>query len=276
MGQLIREIDKPYYLPVAKSETGDTYYCMAISPAREIDRDDDGYLKLAVNNQEELLVNNNIWNETAYGTFIVSNDVSQKAEIDLNPLTYATAKIRITIKNGRNVTDLEACSPFAELDRVPTNPGSSWTMDKTGGSGEMKMDNYNLTFGNSIEEQMGNNILYNRMYIQDAVAAKPWYETTTGTDGKSITTKYLSITGETNILPMDARPTPMIIRTDVDVNHTPMQFQYQTNKRFRAGYVYDYTVEISLKDNNIYVASWQDMEWEEELSPIDPTKDTQE
>ncbi len=258
------ETDVPYYLPVA-NEAGKKYYCMAISPARELVRDN-GLLKLSVRNHEELLVTNNDWIDTQYESFDVPTDVSKQVNIQLKPLHYATAKIRITVTNGDRVTELEPCHPYAELDRIPTNPGDKWISDKTDGTVTHLMPKYNLVFGRSIEEQMGNNILYNRTYIRTVERAPIWY--TIDDDGKQ--KKVISMTGELNILPMDARPTPMIIRMDIDVNHTPMQFQYQTSKRFRPGHVYDFNLEISLDPNSIYVASWQDMEWSDELPYLPP------
>ncbi len=254
------ETNVPYYLPIAYGKL--EYYGMAISPARKLKEDDDGYLKLAVRNQEEVLVSDNNWNQTTYTPFTVPTSVDKYAEIHLNPLVHTSAKIQIIVKNGLHVTELTSAYPFAEIDRVPTNPGKSWFGEAEDNNNEHRMPDYNLVFGENIEEQMGNNILYNRMYLKYADKN----DTTYYKDGKKI--KEVTLTGETTVLPMDARPTPVIIRMDIDVNLTPMQYQFQVMEQFKAGHVYTYIVTISMKENDTYVATWQNAQWNEDLYPI--------
>lgn len=254
---------KPYYLPVAESEEGKPYYCMAISPAKKL-HNDGGIMKIAVKNQESILVSNNYWVETEFNNFIVSNKVTDKATAHLNPLIYGTALIKINVVNGANVTSLFPGQPFLGLDRVPTNPGEKWVGDRLDGNKQHTMPEFNLEIGGEIAPQMGNNILYNRLFVNDYKMSES-YE---GTAGTSDWSKNISILTETNILPMDARPTPMIIRINVYVNETPMQFQYQTMELFEPGHVYEYTATIKLAPNDMYVATWQDVSWSWTLSPV--------
>ncbi len=259
----------PYYQMKAAENENTKYYCMAVSPARQLILDTDGYYKLAIKNQEEVLINNNDWTQTCAVEFDMPQDVHEVAQITPNPLMNATAKIRIHVKNGHNVTELIPGRPYVELDRVPTNPGIPWTGDGVNG-GTFPTNKYNLEVGRSIEQQLGNNILYNRMYIMNSNKTESWVNLTPDapTPEESLWGKNIVIECETPILPMDARPTPMIIRLNIDVNLTPMQFQYQTGRVFKPGHVYDYTATISLTDGDIYIASWQDMQWGDELTPI--------
>ncbi len=261
----------PYYLPVSDNEVGTDYYCMAISPAKPLHEDSDGIIKVAVNNKEDILASNNMWDQTMYNAFKVTNKVTEEAVAELNPLMYSTAKIRIKVVNGENVTSLYPGNPFIGFDRVPTNPGASWTGDEddeedqssqdddsdTPGK-QHRMPDFNLPIGGEIETQMGNNILYNRMFVSE-------FDMVEETSGK---VKDIEVTTETNLLPMDCRPTPMIIKLNIYVNETPMQFQFQTGKVFKPGHVYDYIATIKLAPGNIFIASWQDVSWSWPLKPL--------
>ncbi len=259
----------PYYVLKAAENEGTNYYCMAVSPARKLILDTDGYYKLQVKNQEEVLINNNDWSQTCAQSFPMPTSVDEVAQITPKPLMNATAKIRIKVKNGANVTELTQGHPYVELDRVPTNPGDSWTGDEVTG-GTHPVAKYNLEVGSSIAQQMGNNILYNRMYIMNSTKSEKWVnlKPDAPTLEQGYWQKNITIECETPILPMDSRPTPMIIRMNVDVNLTPMQFQYQTNRVFKPGHVYEYVATISLDEGAIYIAAWQDMQWGDSLPPI--------
>ncbi len=257
---------EPYYLPAASSGTVN-YYCMAISPAKKLHEVTEGgktVMKVQVKNHESFLASNNRWNQTMYNTFTVSSDVTEKATANLNPLMPMTAKINVRIINGDHVTELTPSDPVLELDRIPTDPGEQWKGDKQDNT-TYTMPTYNLAVGDEIEKQHGNNILYNRIYVYDSVYNDDF--TNTGTEEAPVWTKSIEITSEANVLPMDARPTPMIIRINVKVNLTPMQFQFQTNEIFEPGHVYNYTAKISMQEGNIYIASWQDVAWGWPLDP---------
>ncbi len=258
---------EPYYLPAAEGSQNITYYCMAISPAKalhEVSEDGKTIMKVQVKNHENFLASNNKWQQTMYNTFEVSSDVTQKATANLKPLMPTTAKINVRIVNGDHVTELTPSEPVLELDRIPTDPGEEWIGDKLDNTTHM-MPLYNLPVGDEIEKQHGNNILYNRIYIYDSLYDDDFANT--GTEDNPIWTKSIEITSEANILPMDARPTPMIIRINMKVNLTPMQFQFQTNEVFEPGHVYNYTAKISMQEGNIYIASWQDVSWNWPLTP---------
>ncbi len=270
----------PYYLPVAEAGTQASYYCMAISPAKKLEEDTDGYMKVAVNNKEDILVSNNMWHQTKYRELVVSDKVTNKATVDLNPMMYSTALIRIKVINGDHVTALFPGQPFLGFDRVPTDPGKSWTGDEddrentaspdddnTTAGKQHLMPKYNLPIGGQIESQMGNNILYNRLFVNEYEMTENMVDITPVGSVVDKWRKDIVITTETNILPMDARPTPMIIKINIYVNETPMQFQFQTGKNFKPGHVYDYVATIKLNPDNIYIASWQDVSWSWSMEP---------
>ncbi len=260
---------EPYYLPAADKDTKRTYYCMAISPAKqlhEVTESGKTIMKIAVKNQENVLVTNNLWTQTMYDSFTVSDKVTDKATASLKPLIHATALIRVKIINGDYVTELTPSSPLLELDRIPTDPGMPWTGDKNDANPSHIMSEYNLAIGEEIKPQHGNNILYNRIYSSDF--SKEEYFADEGTAEKPNWTKHIEIIAEETILPMDARPTPMIIRINMKVNLTPMQFHFQTNELFKPGHAYNYTARINMHEDNIYVATWQDIAW---YWPLNPT-----
>ncbi len=259
---------EPYYLPAASSGSTVDYYCMAISPAKklhEVTENGKTIMKVQVKNNESVLASNNRWTQTMYNTFSVSSKVTDKATADLNPLMPTTAKINVRILNGEHVTELTPSYPVLELDRIPTDPGKQWIGDKQDNT-TYTMPVYNLAVGDEIEKQHGNNILYNRMYIYNSAYDDEL--TNTGTSANPVWEKHIEIATEANILPMDARPTPMIIRINVKVNMTPMQFQFQTNELYEPGHEYNYTARISMQDGNIYIASWQDVSWNWGVDPI--------
>ncbi len=241
--------NRPYYLAA-----GQTFYCMAISPARALTLNNGKYM-LSMFNQEELLATNNHWNETKYSMVKVPASVNENAIVTLNPLMHTMARIRISVKKGTNIMKLEAGDPFIELSRVPSDPNTKWATDYFNGNTEVLMPTYNLAVGDSIEAQMGNNILHNRIYIHDALPTPDWQ-------------KDIDLMAETTILPMDARATPMIIRLMLDVNLTPMQFHFQTRRNFLPGYTYNYIATINLTEEAIYVASWQDASWNTTVDPL--------
>ena len=58
----------------------------------------------------------------------------------------------------------------------------------------------------------------------------------------------------------------MTIIMNLMVNGVPTQFTYSiVNKVLYAGYSYDYTVNVKIKDN-ISVANWQETSWSTEVS----------
>lgn len=270
----------PYSIPV----TGETktYHCVAISPAKKLIPEDvkDGngnvlysnVLKVTVRNQETFLSSNNNWSQTAISSFTVPATVSEEAIITLQPIMHTTARITITVYGGDFISSMQPASPLFEIDRVPTEPGDSWLVDKDDDKDQGEQDLFtndvlNLCIGDNIKPQMGNNILYNRMYVSDDKAVQDSIPDASMIPGH-IHVPYLPrIQAETTVLPMDARPTPMIIRLNLFVNDVPMQFQYQTSQKFEAGYSYDYSATINLHQNEVYIATWNDMSWKTDVYP---------
>lgn len=268
----------PYTIPVTGEKQ--TYYCVAISPAKRVLKEDfvkegvtlQNVLKVTVRNQETFLSSNNNWTQTQLSTFTVPDNVTEPAVITLNPIMHTTARIKITVIGGDFISKMQPGSPLFEIDRVPTEPGDSWLVDKDDDKDQGTQDQFtnptlNLCIGDDIEPQMGNNILYNRMYVPseraktDSIMLPPGY---TGHDH----VPYLPrIIAETTVLPMDSRPTPMIIRLNLFINNVPMQFQYQTSKKFEPGHSYDYTATIHLRPNEMYIATWQDVSWKTDVYP---------
>lgn len=154
---------------------------------------------------------------------------------------------------------------------MPTDPGFTWKEDKDddydydGARDTFTMPELNLCIGDYIKPQMGNNILFNRMYVTSDRAK---VDSTSFSTGCHYHVPYQRrMEAWTTVLPMDARPTPMIIRLNVYVNDVPMQFQYQTLQKFEAGYSYDYKCTISLRDDQMYIATWEDVSWKTDVYP---------
>ncbi len=272
----------PYSIPVTGKE--ETYYFVSVSPAKRVIPEDmtldDGteladVLKVTVRNQETFMSSNNNWNQTAVSSFTVPATVAGEARIKMQPIMHTTARIKITVYGGDFIYDMRPGSPLFEIDRVPTEPGDSWLVDKDDNKDvddDGKQDRFtnevlNLCIGDNIKTQMGNNILYNRMYVSNEGAVVDTIADASMIPGH-IHVPYLPrIMAETTVLPMDARPTPMIIRLNLFVNDVPMQFQYQTSQKFEAGYSYNYSATINLHDNEMYIATWQDVAWRTDVYP---------
>ncbi len=285
--QVDKEYLDPYYLP-----QGNVFYFMAVSPAylpKEVTTDGKKSYKYKVKNREELLTTNNHWKQTQFTTHTVEKD-SLYANITLNPLMHNTARIRFFVTNEikagektddgtpvyANVTSLSSTADFAELDRIPTEPGGKWTeytwnsTTQSMVSTTVLMDEYNLALGDSIVRQMGNNINHNQLIIpydqcKQTVEENKLYVGVSDENDKEAYLDKVTLEAQTHILPVDIRPTPMYIRLRLMVNETPMTFQYSTMKYFRAGYTYDYTVRIRISSGKIYIATWQDHSWSYDL-----------
>lgn len=203
-----------------------TYTFSAISPAHKYN---DG---ITIDNGESVIANNSHWTQTAPTQIqILANDASKV--IPLNPLMQLTSRMTFTIKGDitNGVSSLAVMQDGIEIDRVRENA--------------VKLNNV----GDSIKAEIVAN--YNRIYIKES---------------EIITQDDKSLRGEICLLPIDNRPTPMTVILNLMVNGVPTQFTYSiVNKVLYAGYSYDYTVNVKIKDN-ISVANWQETSWSTDVS----------
>lgn len=144
-----------------------------------------------------------------------------------------TSRMTFTIKGdiANGVSSLAVMQDGMEIDRVREEA--------------VKLNNV----GDSIKAEIVAN--YNRIYIKES---------------EIITQDDKSLRGEICLLPIDNRPTPMTVILNLMVNGVPTQFTYSiVNKVLYAGYSYDYTVNVKIKDN-ISVANWQETSWSTDVS----------
>ena len=203
------------------------YTFSAISPAHKYYNK-----KIIIDNGESVIANNSHWNQTAPTEITISdNDVSKV--IPLNPLMQLTARMTFTLKGdiANGVSSLSVMQDGIEIDRIRENT--------------VELENV----GDSIKAEIVPN--YNRIYIKE----------------QDITIQEdKSLRAEICLLPIDNRATPMTIIMNLMVNGVPTQFTYSiVNKVLYAGYSYDYTVNVKIKDN-ISVANWQETSWSTEVS----------
>lgn len=202
------------------------YTFSAISPAHKYNSG------ISISNGESVIANNNHWNQTAPTQItITDNDVSKV--IPLNPLMQLTARMTFTLKGdiANGVSSLSVMQDGIEIDRIR--------------EGTVKLKDV----GDSIKAEIVPN--YNRIYIKEQ---------------DIIVQEDRSLRAEICLLPIDNRATPMTIIMNLMVNGVPTQFTYSiVNKVLYAGYSYDYTVNVKIKDN-ISVANWQETSWSTEVS----------
>lgn len=200
-----------------------TYTFSAISPAHKYTKSNG----IKISNGESVIANNKHWTQTAPTRIEIKAGDANKV-IPLNPLMQLTARMTFTLKGDveSGVSSLSVMQDGIEIDRIR--------------EGSITLNNV----GDSIAAIITSN--YNRIYIKE----------------QDITTQEdKSLRGEICLLPIDNRPTPMTIILNLMVNGVPTQFTYSiVNKILYAGYSYDYTVNIKIKDN-ITVANWQETSW---------------
>lgn len=197
------------------------YTFSAISPAHKYNNG------ITINNGESVIASNSNWSQTEPITLDISKDDASKV-IPLNPLMQLTARMTFTIKGdiSNGISSLSVMQDGIEIDRVRENA--------------VHLNNV----GDSIPAIITAN--YNRVRIKEK---------------EIIAQDDKSLRGEICLLPIDNRPTPMFVILNLLVNGVPTQFTYSiVNKVLYAGYSYNYTVNVKIKDN-ITVANWQETSW---------------
>lgn len=204
------------------------YTFSAISPAHKYKQGSG----ITIDNGESVVATNNKWEQTKATTITIQNDDQSKV-IPLNPLMQLTSRMTFTLKGdaASGVSSVAIMQDGIEIDRIRENP--------------VTISNV----GDSIKAEIVAN--YNRIYIKDS-------DVEVQEDG--------SLKGSVYLLPIDNRPTPMMVILNVMVNGVPTQFTFSiVNKILYAGYSYDYKVTIKIKDN-ITVANWQETSWSTDVS----------
>lgn len=198
-----------------------TYTFSAVSPAHKYNNG-----KMTINNAESVIATNNRWRQTEASIITISNDDKSKV-IPINPLIQLTSRMTFTLKGdrGSGVSSLSVMQDGIEIDRIRENAAV--------------INNV----GDDIPAIITDN--YHRIYIKE----------------KDIRQDNGNLRGEICLLPIDNRPTPMMVILNLMVNGVPTQFSFSiVNKILEGGYSYDYIVTIKIKDN-ITVANWQETSW---------------
>lgn len=211
-----------------------TYTFSAISPAHKYSKNNG----IKISNGESVIANNKQWTQTAPTSIEIKAGDASKV-IPLNPLMQLTARMTFTLKGDveSGVSSLSVMQDGIEIDRIREEA--------------VTLNNV----GDSIAAIITSN--YNRIYIKE--------QDITMQEDKSLR-------GEICLLPIDNRPTPMTVILNLMVNGVPTQFTYSiVNKILYAGYSYDYTVNVKIKDN-ITVANWQETSWSTDVSGTTVTR----
>lgn len=198
-----------------------TYTFSAVSPAHKYKNG-----KIAVNNGESVIATNNRWRQTEASIATISTNDKSKV-IPMNPLMQLTSRMTFTVKGDKSngVSSLSVMQDGIEIDRIRESA--------------VVLNNV----GDDIPAIITEN--YNRIFIKE----------------KDIRQENGSLKGEICLLPIDNRPTPMMVILNLMVNGVPTQFTFSiVNKVLEGGYSYNYIVTIKVKDN-ITVANWQETSW---------------
>ena len=207
------------------------YQFRMVSPANRISKED---LKMQVDNGMYVYANDERYEQTSSSIIPIRATGDGVQNIILKPMINQTARFRITVHPGKNVSSMEMMSQGIEIAGLQ-NPESEET-------GSVSFAWSSLAMADTLRMKKGDK--YCRTYMT---------EFTRNGDN--------SLTGEIGILPTDAMSTTTIITVNCAVNGIPTQYVAVLNrKRYFHGHSYNLDLEIGL-DGDINVMNWSSQSW---------------
>lgn len=229
------EIDDPItYSNPLFLEDGDYQFRM-VSPANKIVKEN---LKMQVKNGMYVYANDERYVQTSSKIIHIAPTGTGVQNIVLNPMINQTARMRVRIFPGENVSRMEMMTQGIEISGLQ-NP----------------------------ERETGGNLMFqwSSMNIQDTLRMKHG-EKHARVNIREFEQDGNVIIGETGILPTDAMSTATVLLINMAVNGVPTQYLLVLNQmRFYHGHSYNLDVTVDL-DGDIHVMNWSNQSWTGEVS----------
>jgi len=216
----------PLYLP-------DGYFQFRmVSPANKIHKDD---LKMQVDNGMYIYANDERYEQTRSKVIKIQANGTGVQRIVLNPMINETARFKISLKPGKNVSKMEMMSQGIEISGLQNS-------EKEPG-GELLFQWSSLNLADTLKMKKGDK--YSRTYIREFTKDE--------TSGK--------ITGETYILPTNAMSTNTVLLMSLAINGIPTQYLLTLGQmKYFHGHSYNIDLEVGL-DGDIRVMGWANQSW---------------
>ena len=226
------EIDEPIqYTTPLFLEDGDYQFRM-VSPANKIVKEN---LKMIVDNGMYVYANDERYSQTRSKIIRIAPTGTGVQNIVLNPMINQTARIKVTLTPGENVSRMEMMSEGVEvsgLQNPEMEPG-----------GKLKFDWSSM----SIQDTLKMKLADKRSRVSITEFEK---DETTGV-----------IVGDIGVLPTDAMSTNMVILINMAVNGIPTQYLVTLSQlRLYHGHSYNLDLQVNLS-GDIYVMNWSNQSW---------------
>jgi len=229
----------PLYL-----KEGSEYLFYAVSPARELDKEQfaQGKVAFQVKNGAYFYANDGRYEKTTPQRITVeSTNTEAVQEISLRPMINQTAELKFQIRKGEGVHDLDiqpSGIQISGLQNDSPDPGNIY-----GDSGGLFWHMSQAADDEPILLQHG-----------DKAGTYNNYDYTIDSE------KRVNI--QVPVLPMRSISKPVIVVFRLKVNGVPTSYEMMLNEKdFKAGYSYGYRGEVSITAG-VTVITWQYVSWE--------------
>ena len=230
------EIDKPvvYTTPLFLEEG--KYQFRMVTPADRIIKSN---LKMIVNNGMYVYASDERYEQTMSRVIDIVPTELGVQNIILNPIIAQTARFKVTIVPGENVTSLEPMAQGVEISGLQ-NP----EMEE---GGSLKFDWSSMSLADTLKMKKGDK--HARAYI------KEFERDASG-----------ALTGAVGILPTNAMSTMGVVLINMTVNGIPTQYVVSLYQmKYFHGHSYDLTVTVNV-DGSINVLNWANQAWTGEVT----------
>ena len=226
------EVDEPinYTTPLFLSD-GDYQFRM-VSPANRIVKEN---LKMIVDNGMYVFANDERYVQTQSKVIRIAPTGTGVQNVVLNPMINQTARIKVKLTPGANVSCMEMMSEGVEISGLQ-NPEME-------AGGKLKFDWSSM----SIQDTLKMKLADKRSRVSITEFEK---DEQTGV-----------IVGDIGVLPTDAMSTNMVILINMAVNGIPTQYLVTLSQlRLYHGHSYNLDLQVNL-NGDIYVLNWSNQSW---------------
>ena len=229
------EVDENYQITNPLYLKDGFYQFRMVSPANIIRQDN---LAMQVDNGMYVYANDERYNQTASKVIEVVNNNQGVQNIVLNPMINETARIKVSLTPGANVTTMEMMSQGIELSGLQ-NPETE--------SGKLAFKWSSLAIQDTLVMKMADK--HANAFIKDFEVHD---------DG--------SMVGSVGILPTNSMSTASVVLINLAVNGIPTQYVITLSQiKFVHGHSYNLDVEVGL-NGNINVLNWANQSWTGEVT----------
>lgn len=213
------------------------YQFRMVTPADRIIKSN---LKMVVDNGMYVYASDERYEQTQSKVIDIVPTQLGVQNIILNPIIAQTARFKVTIVPGENVTSLEPMAQGVEISGLQ-NP-------ELEEGGKLKFDWSSMSITDTLKMKKGDK--HARAYIKE-------FERDASTG---------ALTGAVGILPTNAMSTMGVVLINMTVNGIPTQYVVSLYQmKFFHGHSYDLTVQVKV-DGSINVLNWANQAWSGEVT----------